>query len=480
MLTKSKIMAGLQCPKRLWLMVHRPEVGTKVDSPAIRQGNEVDRLAQELFPGGVLIEGRTLKQAQTLTAQAVAQGAPHIYQATVAADGVLVKADILSRVADGWVLTEVKSAASVKAEYLPDVAIQRWVMRQAGIDVVRAQVAHVDTSFVYQGDGRYDGLLKVVDVTAQAEALEPDVARWAQQYRQVLAEREPVCDIGAHCTSPYTCEFAEYCDPYKASRHRPDVLPRVTASKLADWRQRGILELDAVPDDEINQRQQMVKDSHLRDVRVVCDVLVDLLRQLPYPRFYMDFETGNPAVPRFKGMHPFQYIPFQWSCHIERAPGLLEHREFLVPDADDPRERFVVSLIEAMEKDGPVCVWSAAFEKGRLNELAVAFPEHAAALEAIADRMVDLYPIFGQHYYHPGMKGSWSIKAVLPTVDPAMAYDRLEGIKEGGAAMDAYSALIDPKVDAGRKAELRASLLTYCKHDTLAMVRLVGFDREAD
>ena len=160
MLTKSKIMAGLQCPKRLWLQVHRKDLAAPIDSPAIRQGNEVDKVAQQIFPGGVLIDGATLDESLALTTRTMTQPTPHIYQATVAAEQVLIKADILSRAPDGWVLTEVKAATKVKPEYLPDVAVQAWVLRRAGVAVTRVQLAHVDTDFVYPGNGEYDGLLE--------------------------------------------------------------------------------------------------------------------------------------------------------------------------------------------------------------------------------------------------------------------------------------------------------------------------------
>ena len=474
MLTKSKIMAGLQCPRRLWLQVHRKDLAAPIDSPTIRQGNEVDKVAQQIFPDGVLIDGATLDESLALTTRAMTQPTPHIYQATVAAEQVLIKADILSRAPDGWVLTEVKAATRVKPEYLPDVAVQAWVLRRAGVAVTRVRLAHVDTDFVYPGNGEYDGLLKAEDLTAEAAAQAPQVVEWIGRYRQVLAGPEPMCDVGSHCNNPVPCEFAAHCDPYKASNQRPDVLPRIVGTKLAGWRQRGILELAEVPDDEINDQQRMVKDAHLRQARIVSGDLASLLAELPYPRFYLDFETSSPALPRFVGMRPYRHIAFQWSCHVERADGTLEHREFLAPDAADPRERFVRTLIAAVETDGPICVWYASFEKGRLAELAEDFPDHAGALDAIANRIVDLHPIFVRHYYDPGMNGSWSIKNVLPTIDPELSYDRLAGIREGGAAMEAYMELLDPKTDEQRRTEVRTSLSIYCAHDTMAMVKLTA------
>ena len=73
------------------------------------------------------------------------------------------------------------------------------------------------------------------------------------------------------------------------------------------------------------------------------------------------------------------------------------------------------------------------------------------------------------------MLGSWSIKAVTPTINPDMDYSTLEGIKEGTAASDGFLEAIDPETDMVRKMELEEQLLRYCKFDTEAMVEIVKF-----
>jgi len=94
---------------------------------------------------------------------------------------------------------------------------------------------------------------------------------------------------------------------------------------------------------------------------------------------------------------------------------------------------------------------------------------------ALADRLVDLHPIVKDHYYHPDMHGSWSIKAVLPTIAPELDYSKLGEIQEGTAAQQAYVEAISPDTKEGRREELRIGLLKYCKHDTRAMMILVRF-----
>ena len=73
------------------------------------------------------------------------------------------------------------------------------------------------------------------------------------------------------------------------------------------------------------------------------------------------------------------------------------------------------------------------------------------------------------------MLGSWSIKAVIPTVAPELDYKALDEVQEGLGAQRAYIEAIDAQTSAERKEYLGQRLPEYCKYDTLAMVRLVEF-----
>ena len=96
-------------------------------------------------------------------------------------------------------------------------------------------------------------------------------------------------------------------------------------------------------------------------------------------------------------------------------------------------------------------------------------------LQKIIDRLFDLHPVVKEHYYHPSMLGSWSIKAVLPAMVPHMKYSELDGINQGMAASDGYLEAIDPQTDLVRKVELEEQLLRYCRFDTEAMVEILRF-----
>ena len=77
------------------------------------------------------------------------------------------------------------------------------------------------------------------------------------------------------------------------------------------------------------------------------------------------------------------------------------------------------------------------------------------------------------HYYHPEMKGSWSIKKVLSCLVPELSYEQLDTVQDGTQAQQAYFDIISETLDESAKNKLIEALREYCKLDTLAMVEIV-------
>jgi hypothetical protein len=136
-------------------------------------------------------------------------------------------------------------------------------------------------------------------------------------------------------------------------------------------------------------------------------------------------------------------------------------------------------LLATLGDDGPIFVYGS-FEKTRLTELAEMFPDLSDGLDSLIGRLVDILPLTRRSYYHPEMKGSWSIKAVLPNVAPELNYEDLEEVQHGAEAQLAYLETIDPATATSRHNELKNDLLEYCKMDTLALVKLAYFLQGAE
>lgn len=478
-LSKSRILNHRQCPKRLFLLTYRPELAEESaeTEQAFTVGHEVGDLARRQYPGGLLIGHDTeLSEALRQTQTALANE-PHrpLFEATFQHDGVLVRADLLLPETTGRRLVEVKSSASVKEHYLADCAIQTWVIESSGTALDHVELAHIDTSFVYQGNDDYRGLLRNENVTESIRPLVSQVPSWVDQCRETLAGTEPTIPVGKQCSDPNPCPFFGYCQGPQAEYpvHTLHNKGKIINELLAE----GITDLRDIPPG------RLTKPLHERQRRTTVSgqaeldpAVREILAAHSYPRYYMDFETIRFAIPIWAGTRPYELLPFQWSCHIETAGGDLLHQEFLGLPPRPPMREFVESLIRVLHEkgEGPIFVYGH-FEATRLRKLALMFPDLDSEIKTIIERIVDLIPIAREHYYHPAMNGSWSIKAVLPTIAPELDYANLEHVQDGGMAEQAYLGIINPATAETRRNELIRGLREYCKQDTLAMVKLVHF-----
>lgn len=475
-LSKSRLISAWQCAKKLHLEKHHPELA--VVSPQTESlfatGNEVGAIAQQLYGTEAAVEiVFDFKTMLAETRRAVARANAPIFEATFRYEGVLIRADIMIPESDGWRVIEVKASTSVKDYHVLDCAIQDWVLCNSGIRVKSISLAHVDNQFVYQGDGNYDGLLQEIDLSDEVRGMERDVLELVAKARDAVTGPMPLTSVGVHCHQPYECQFLSYCWPMDAEY--PVTGLGGGKARLAEWVIAGYRDIrDLASEDIDNALQQRIHRVTDSGVAEVIPGAKAILEALPYPRYYLDFETIAPAVPIWAGTRPYAAVPVQWSCHIEKDGGDLVHDEFLDLSGAPPMRDLAVKMIECLGDSGPVLMYTS-YEKGMINGLIERFPDLEAPLQAIIDRLVDLHPIVKAHYYHPKMLGSWSIKAVLPAMVPGSSYAELPGISEGTGASDGYREAIRPETAAARKAELRAQLLRYCQFDTKAMVDIVRF-----
>lgn len=485
-LSKSKLLAFKQCERRLWLEVHRRELCTdSADAQArFAAGHRVGDLARRRYDTqgrGVLIDAQAEGFAPALQrSTALLASAQPLFEAGFAAVGAIAFADVMLPVAVNsrpmWRMVEVKSSTRIKDYHRDDVAIQAHVARSAGVPLASISVAHVDSSWTYQGGGDYDGLLREQDLTSEAFARGPEVERWIRDAQAVVAApTEPQRSTGEHCTSPFECGYRAHCDAGTPQAEFPvGWLPRIQSKALkAHLAQPAVSDMRQVPDDLLNANQRRVKTQTLAGSAWFDAARASrALKPHGAPMCFLDFETIQFVVPIWPGTRPYQQIPFQFSLHRLLPDGRLEHEEFLELSGADPSGAFVAALVKACGTEGAVFVYNAGFEKARMKELGQRFPNWRPALQSIAARVVDLLPIAQAHYYHPSQEGSWSIKKVLPAVVPELRYDALDGVQDGGAAMNAYLEATCAATLAERKAEIGRQLLAYCRLDTYAMVRL--------
>ena len=494
-LSKSRLLAFRQCPKRLWLEVHRPQL--RQDSSATQAnfatGHEVGDLARRLYDldsDGVFLDRDALTLDQQLNrTHELLKGKQRIFEAGFRSgtsdNGVLAIADILEPAGDGqsWNMVEVKSSTSVKDYYLDDTAIQYHAASQAGVRLASLHLAYIDSSWVYPGGGDYSGLLVEEDVTEQARSRQGEVREWLTQAHRVVAlSSPPEREIGGHCAEPYECSFAVHCrqehdQRYGAVQHPIEWLPGRRSKALSEHISAfNARSMSDVPDTLLNASQLRVKTQTVAG-RQWFDREGAALALATYrmPALFLDFETIAFAVPRWAGTRPYQQIPFQFSLHRLGRGGAVSHIGFLDLSGGDPSEGLARALIQSCGTNEPIFAYNKGFEGARINELAQRFPRLRKALEGIRDRLVDLLPVANKFYYHPAQQGSWSIKKVLPTIAPELDYAGLEEVQDGGQAQMAYLEAVATGTSVARRKELDERLWKYCRLDTFAMVRLWAF-----
>ena len=493
-LSKSRYTAFCQCPKNLWLKVFNPNVATQ--DPALEarfeRGNVVGDLAMQLF--GKFVEVTTTNADGSLdytamvekTKEEMAKGTDNICEASFALVGHYCAVDILRKNGDGWDIYEVKSSTYKGDEedtpknllvYTRDIAYQKWLLEQCGVKVNGTYLVRINKFYVRGEELDLQQLFHVTNVDAFVANEYLKVPANVNLALKTLSGPEPNEPIEMHCHEPYDCVFFDYC---KRLHGVPDDEPtvfdlyRMNFKKMCELFNAGKIRFEDLAGEKLSDVQQLQVSTYLNNSQLVTpDEIREFLKKLTYPLYFLDFETMQDAIPKYKGTKPYQQIPFQYSLHwIEKEGGELKHTEFLGDSKHDPR----LALAEKLCNDIPMGMCTTAYNKGfecgRLKELAAAYPQLSRHLLDIADHIVDLIEPFRQKMvYLPEMNGSFSIKHVLPALQPNLSYGNLKGsVHNGGEAMDIY-----PKIKDMPEAETKAarkSLLEYCELDTLAMVEV--------
>ena len=477
-LSKTSILKGIQCPKALYLSKNQPDFEIPPDpdlEAKFQAGREVGGIAQQLLPGGteVPFTGLSVTEQIARTRELTEAGTEVIYEASFAFDEIFIKVDILVRTGSTWEINEVKMSTSVKDPNYDDAAIQYYVVTNSGLPVSKVSLVHINNKYVRQGDIDVQQLLTSEDITELALARQKALPGIITNLREALQGDEPIIDIGQYCSAPYPCEFVPYC-----WQHIPEdsifSLKGRGINKF-DYYSKGIVRLEDLPQDKLNkaQRFQTLATINKEDSTNPAGVK-DFLDSLWYPLCHLDFETFDTPIPPFEGTRPYQKIPFQYSLHIQEKEGAEPiHYEYLVEPGNDPRRELAEKLLAEISENACILTFNQSFEKGVLKNLAEAFPDLADGISAQIENIRDLMvPFKKRDVYHWQMRGSYSIKVVLPALVPELSYDGLS-VSDGMMAMRVYHEMCKTD-DSDKILELRQGLLEYCRLDTLAMVKILG------
>jgi len=474
-LSKSKYLSGLQCEKRLWLEINDPDKASETPEYQQRlfnQGKEVGIRARRYFEEGYLIDKDRLKIYECVeeTRDAIARGESIIFEGTFFYDNTYIMSDIIKKNEDeSWDFIEVKSAISIKDGYIPDLAVQKYVLEGSGLKINKTWIMYINRKCVYPD---LSNLFVIKDVSNWVEKIIHEVSRNMNTFKNLIQlQNEPEILIGPHCNKPYACPFKEYCWQNVGNRTVFDI-PKLGDNKKYELRERGIVLLEQLPNDYPLTGVQRKYINWIFNGQTEIDYvgIRKKLSELEYPLHFLDFETDSYAIPRLNGTRPFDKTPFQYSCHIMHENGEIEHFEYIHLDQTDPRLPLVKSLVNCIRKSGSIIVYNARFEREVLTSLAKSFPEHSRQLTSITNRLWDQLDIFKRYYKHPDFGNSNSLKSVLPVLIPELSYEEL-AIRDGNQAQSVWNLMIRTENEVD-KSQMIEDLRAYCKRDTLAMVEI--------
>jgi hypothetical protein len=473
-------MKGYRCLKCIYLTVHQPELEAPI-SPETQalfdQGNEVGTKSREFYHGGTLVDNKPWDFAGSLTKtrELLANGTPIIYEAAFEYMGCYARADIIQYSPDTkrWRIFEVKSSTKVKPEHYDDVGLQVWIMGNSGLPIEQINIVHLNPDCRYPD---LSNLFKEVDVTEKVHAKYLSVQPKINEiFTAIKQTNVPGIDIGRYCLAPTECGFTQHCWQQKKI---PDVsvfdLPRINNKKWECYYD-GIIALNDPRLSDLNELQERVVTCFKTGERYINEELIQTaLSGWKFPLVFLDFETINPAIPRYEECRPFEHVPFQFSAHTWQTPdAAITHKEFLHEYADDPRPSLISSLLEACGEEGSIVAYFGRFEAERIQALAAYSPKDHDALMKLTDRIVDPLPIIRETVYDNAFACSFSLKAVAPALlGESHSYDGML-VANGTAAQRAFEELISSSTSASRKLILQDAMMEYCKKDTLVMVELV-------
>ena len=478
LLSKTNFLRGLQCYKYLWTVVHEPQSIPSTDAVTqftFDQGHEVGELAKKLFPGGMDIPTGDFSANIRITRENMLAGRP-LFEAGILAGNIFCRPDILNPAGTGeWDIIEVKSSTGVKDINVRDVAFQRLCCESAGMKIRACKLAHINNQYVRQGGIDAQQLFTIEDITARVDEYSVGLSRRVDEMVAVMRRRRcPEVGIGPYCNDPYPCPLQAECWAFLPGDSIFDLY--YGGKKRFELFEGGVTGIADIPADYVlNGKQQIqVKSVSGGQEHVDRPEIQSFLDSLQYPIYYLDFETFGPAVPLFDGTRPFQSIPFQFSLHVvPDSGGEVAHFSYLAEGRDDPRPALAAKLREVLGDRGSIVAYSAICEKSVLRDLAGALTAYGDWVDGLQCRIVDLLePFQSFHYYHPGQKGSASLKNVMPALT-GISYEGLT-ISDGRMAAAAYmAATYGEATEDGRKI-MRQALEEYCGQDTGGMVEIVN------
>ena len=427
--------------------------------------------------------------------------------------------------------------------------IKNSVLTEVSVSRTVSSILYGDEFYGEKFDDRLNRPLRIFHTNNNSNFIEA-----ANQLSISYKENKPLDktneNIGAHCSQCPFC-WSKLIPGYKESGDYIQNIWNFPKNKLVDLFKIGIftieqlsqnLDLSPLKKDGKRYKRQLTQinfTSNNMKNDLIENGLKDEINSWDFPFHFIDFETCTVPLPFHKNEYPYSTIAFQFSIHTMDAMGHIEHREWIAKEKSiDPSFEFVQKIKSILEKDNGSIFMYASHEntvlqsiKKRMKQKGDKYLDEISFINEISfakneqkpqRAMIDMKKIIEHYYYNYFMKGSISLKAVLPAImktseflkekyskeldfgtnlkgktfyqerdniilDPYKLLPKIDSeidsantifgeelLSDGTAAMKAFQILQFSRDVLEKKEEenLIKALLNYCELDTLAMLML--------
>lgn len=395
--------------------------------------------------------------------------------------GLRIKVPFLHRVSDGWDLYFLYAGLYPRMLDMQFYCDTVWVLEKLNIPLNEIYIIHLNADYVRTDSLDTDALFIISEYFYNAnnhpsvkvkDAIEENMKELTpliEEMQQADAMKQiPESVRLKACAGRVKCRYYDEC--FSEEQVDPHSILHLTGGQYRYAMQREGRKY--LRDADVNR----VEGTRIQYAQVMADkngglffdqcALRGFLSDITYPLAFLDFEWERYAIPPYKGMKPYDVLPFEYSLHIMREDGSLEHKVFL--SVHDDRKEMIERLLQDIPATGSVIAFNAeGAEKIRIQEMAEQFPEYAHALLSINLRMKDLQIPFENGYvYDLRMCGMWNLKRIMSLFDDE-SYKNLE-IHQGMDAVFQWRHLDREEEDTDAK-QIMDDLKAYCGMDSYAM-----------
>lgn len=483
-ITKRLYVKFTRCRRSARYEANQPEAA-KLSLTVIQrkeETRELARLAAALFPGGEVVGSRAddfavLNALSDRTKELLSRG-------TTVYDGVLLTRnfscvfDVAVPSDDGVNFYVVKCATAPSENYIRELAYLAHVAKGCDIKVCKLSLIVTDPHYTLGKQIKESALLRKIDLTKRVARYADKVAKNCEELASFVQKNDmPPAELCANCERQFGCEYFNAC--FGKWLDKPSLFTLHGVDSATRYR---LFAEGKVSMDDLRENAHLLKPRTAALIKLYGEnaVKVDqkdlkkFLSGLWYPLCFLDFESLQSALPRYRGTRPLESVPFQYSLHVVQKEGEAPvHTGYLAKEGEDAREIIAKRLAEEIPQNACILAFGKFLECKVLGQLAQMFPDVRAKLSAARNNVRDIGAVFANDTVYYGQSlGSRSLKTIYRCVDPDGAHGYEVGSVHNGAdAMATYLML--PNMSEEEKENKRKALWEYCKLDTLSMITIL-------